>query len=456
MDPRPIHAVASASPAPPAGLASSASLSKRDRYLLLFLGLHAPMAIALRAMATVPRFHALGVLALGIWWATLGRRPSWAIAAAAYIGGAEILWRMTGTGLFWEFGKYGAALILLLVFVRLPAHRTTYWGAVLYMVLLIPSALITLQQLGPSMARDSISFNLSGPFSLAVAVLLFSSVQASSIDLELVVYSLLAPTLGVLAVCTYATLSAGAIRFYAESNYVTSGGFGPNQVSALLGMGALLSLLLALQSAQAWRRAAFVGLTLWFLVQGVLTFSRGGVLNAVVCIGFLMIHTVRQPRVRMMALAVLVLFTFLGTAVIFPRLNEYTGGALQERYSSTSGGLRRTLMEEELALWKENPVLGVGPGMSKYYRASLLGMEVASHTEFTRLLSEHGTFGLMALVVLVALAGAAYLRAPSALEKAWVSALSGWSFIEMSHSAMRIVVISILFGLAMVQWRRRD
>jgi len=456
MDPRPIHAVASAPPARPAGLASSISLSLRDRYLLLFLGLHAPMAIVLRSLATVPRYHALGVLALGVWWATVGRRPAWAVAAAAYIAGAEILWRMTGTGLFWEFGKYGAALILLLVFLRLPARRTTYWGALLYLALLIPSALITLQELGPSLARDAVSFNLSGPFSLAVAVLFFSSVQAAGIDLELVVFSLLAPTLGVLAVCTYATVTAGAIRFYAESNYVTSGGFGPNQISALLGMGALLSLLLALQSGQLWRRAAFMGLTLWFLVQGVLTFSRGGVLNALICIGFLLIHLVRQPKVRVMALAVLVLFTFLGAAVIFPRLNAYTGGALQERYSSTSGGTRQTMIEEDLALWKEHPVLGVGPGMSKYYRASLLGMEVASHTEFTRLLSEHGMFGLLALLALVAIVGLAYLRAPSALEKAWVSSLAGWAFIEMSHSAMRIVAISILFGLATVQWRRRD
>lgn len=455
MDPR-IHAFASAPPVRAAGRAAALPLSRRERLLLICLGLHAPMAIVLRTLQTVPRFHALGVLALGVWWATVGRRPAWAVAAAAYIGGAEILWRMTGTGLFWEFGKYGASLILLLVFLRLPSHRTTYWGALLYLALLVPSAAITLQELGPSLARDAISFNLSGPFSLAVAVLLFSSVQAAAIDLELVVFSLLAPTLGVLAVCTYATLTAGAIRFYAESNYVTSGGFGPNQVSALLGLGALLSLLLALQSERAWRRWIFLGLTLWFLVQGVLTFSRGGVLNAVICIGFLLIHLVRQPRVRAMALLVLVLFTFLGATVIFPRLNEFTGGALQERYSSTSTGLRHTLVEEELALWQEHPVLGVGPGMSKYYRTGVLGMEVASHMEFTRLLSEHGTFGLLALLVLIAIAGLAYLRAPSSLEKAWVSALAGWAFIEMSHSAMRIVAISILFGLAMVQWRRRD
>ena len=456
MDPRPIHAVAPAPPARPAGRAAAPPLSLRDRYLLLFLGLHAPMAIVLRSLSDVPRLHALGVFGLGVWWATLGRRPAWAVAAAAYIGGAEILWRMTGTGLIWEFGKYSASLILLLVFLRLPGHRTTNWTALLYLCLLLPSALITLQELGPSLARDALSFNLSGPLALAVAVLFFSSVQAAAIDLELVVFSLLAPVLGVLAVCTYSTLTAGAIRFYAESNFVTSGGFGPNQVSAVLGLGALLALLLALQSGQTWKRWALAGLTLWFLVQGVLTFSRGGVINAVVSIGFLLIHLVRQPRVRVTALAILVLFTFLGAAVIFPRLNEFTGGALQERYSSTATGLRSTLVEEDLALWREHPMLGVGPGMAKYYRAGMLGMEVASHTEFTRLLSEHGTFGLLALLVLVGIAGVTYLKAPSGLEKAWVSALSGWAFIEMSHSAMRIVAISFLFGLAMVQWRRRD
>jgi hypothetical protein len=64
--------------------------------------------------------------------------------------------------------------------------------------------------------------------------------------------------------------------------------------------------------------------------------------------------------------------------------------------------------------------------------------------------------GLLGLLVLVAVAASAYLRAPSALEKAWVSAFSGWTFIEMSHSAMRIMAISFLFGLAVVQWRRRD
>jgi O-antigen ligase/polysaccharide polymerase Wzy-like membrane protein len=433
-----------------------ADLAGADLYLLLFVAVHCPLTLWLRTFSMVPRYYALATLALGLWWATFGRRPELAVSAAAYTAGAEVLWRMTGTGLFWEFGKYGASLILLLVFAQLPSRRTTKWAALLYLGLLMPSAGLTLEQLGPFLARDAISFNLSGPLSLAVAVLFFSSIRADAIDLRATVSALLAPTVGVLTMCSVSTLTASSIRFYAESNYVTSGGFGPNQVSAVLGLGALLSLLLAFQSSRAWMRWIFLGLTAAFLVQGVLTFSRGGVINAVVCIGFLAIHLVRQPRVRVTVFAALVTFTFLGTTIILPRLNDWTGGALKERYSSTAAGMRRTIADEELELWREHPLMGVGPGMSKYYRADLLGMEVASHTEFTRLLSEHGTLGLLALLVLVAIAGRAYLRAPTSLEKAWVAAFSSWAFIEMSHSAMRIVAISILFGLATIQWRRPD
>lgn len=433
-----------------------ARVPKRDRYLLLFIAVHGPLALWLRGVAWAPAYHALATLGFGLWWATLRYRPSLAVSTAAYIAGSEVLWRMTGTGLFWELGKYAAALIFLLLFARLPHHRTTNWWALFYLGLLLPSGGLTVQNLGLTLARDAISFNLSGPFSLAVAILYFSSIRADSIDLEATIFALLAPIVGVLSICSYSTLTAGSIHFYAESNYVTSGGFGPNQVSAVLGLGAVLSLLLAFQLSRPWMRWSFFGLTVWFLVQGVLTFSRGGVINAVICIGFLGIHLVRQPRVRAMVLSVLVVFTFLGATVIVPRLNDFTGGALQERYSSTSGGLRKTIVEEELDIWRDNPLLGVGPGMSKYYRSDMLGFEVASHTEFTRLMSEHGTLGLLALLVLVGISARAYVLAPTVLEKAWVSAFSGWTFIEMSHSAMRIVAISLLFGLAMIQWGRRD
>lgn len=430
----------------------AALLDRSDRLMLAFLLVHAPLGVGFRQFELVSRYHALGVLALGVWWATAGRRPALAIYAACYMTGAEVLWRMTGSDLFWEFGKYATSLILILVLLRLPSHRTTSWGAFLYFILLLPSAVLTVQHLGLSLTRDALSFNLSGPFTLAVAVLFFTSIRAGSIDLKWLVVSLLSPILGITAICTYSTLTAGQITFYAESNFVTSGGFGPNQVSAVLGLGALLALIVALQSEKTLVRWLFLGVTLGILVQGVLTFSRGGVINALICTGILGVHLIGQPKVRATFFAVLVVFALLGSTVIFPRLNEWTGGALEERYSSTSVGLRQSIAEEELDLFREHPMLGVGPGMAKYYRADPLGFEVAAHTEFTRLLAEHGIFGGLALLMLLVIAARGYLSAPSALQKGWTAALAAWTFAEMSHSAMRIAAISVLFGMAMIRW----
>lgn len=430
----------------------AAALDRGDWRMLVFLLAHAPLGIAFRLFEGISRYHALGVLALGVWWATLGRRPALALYSACYITGAEVLWRMTGSDLLWEFGKYAASLILILVLIRLPSHRTMSWGALLYFLLLVPSAFLTLDHLGFTLGRDALSFNLSGPFTLAVAVLFFTSIRASAIDLKWLVLSLLSPILGITAICTYSTLTAGQITFYAESNFVTSGGFGPNQVSAVLGLGALLALILALQSTKALGRWVFLGVTLGILVQGVLTFSRGGVINALICTGILGVHLIGQPRLRATFLAVLAAFAVLGSLVIFPRLNEWTGGALEERYSSTSVGLRQSIAEEELGLFREHPMLGVGPGMAKYYRSDPLGFEAAAHTEFTRLLAEHGLFGGMALLMLLVIAARGYLAAPAALQKGWTAALAAWTFAEMSHSAMRIAAISVLFGLAMIRW----
>jgi O-antigen ligase len=440
-------------PSRPAAAATSST--SNDWKLLLFVAIHAPLAILLRASPMLPTWHALASVAAGVWWASAGRRLDRAVYAACYAAGSEVLWRMTGIHLFWEYGKYGTSLILILVLIQLPSYTKTEWTAVGYLALLMPSAFITVHELGLSGARDAISFNLSGPFSLTVAILFFSSVRASALDLKVLILSLLAPITGVLTICSYSTVVASAIEFYAESNYVTSGGFGPNQVSSVLGLGALLSLFVFLQSSNRLFRGFFLALTVAFLTQGVLTFSRGGVINAMICIGFLTVHLINQPRVRNSLFAVLVALTFVGWMIVIPRLNAFTGGALEERYTTTETGMRQTIAEEELQLWKDNPVFGVGPGMAKFARRDPLGMEVAAHTEFTRALAEHGTFGLFALLMLVFIGGRAYLLAPTSLEKAWVSSFAAWTLVEMSHSAMRVVVISLLFGMATLQWDRR-
>ena len=58
------------------------------------------------------------------------------------------------------------------------------------------------------------------------------------------------------------------------------------------------------------------------------------------------------------------------------------------------------------------------------------------------------------IVVLVLIAWQAYRQAPTMLAKGWVAGLVAWSLAEMTHSAMRIVAISFVFGLACIPFHR--
>jgi hypothetical protein len=64
------------------------------------------------------------------------------------------------------------------------------------------------------------------------------------------------------------------------------------------------------------------------------------------------------------------------------------------------------------------------------------------------LLAEQGVFGAAAIVALVAIALTAFRRASPGYGRMFVAAFVGWSFSEMTHAAMRLVLVSFAIGLA--------
>lgn len=422
---------------------------------LAFLAAHVPLAVLLMVVPGLSLLHSLAAVAVGLWWASAPATRHRTLLAAAYVAGGDVLWRMTGGAVFYEFGKY-AVIVLLLAHLVSARLRPTPLGrvAVVSFLLLIPSIALTVAEVGAVAARGEVSFNLSGPLALAVAALALSATDPARVPLRRLLVYLLAPVVGIGAIAGRATLAADEIYFTEESNFVTSGGFGPNQVSALLGLGAVLAVLLALHTTTRVWRWCFLGLAMVLLTQAVLTFSRGGVLNALICLAILGLHTLPNRRLRIgFALGALATLA-VASELVLPALDRFTGGALEARYSDVDPGLRQRLAEKELEIWRENPILGVGPGMAKYRRELAFGKRIAAHTEYTRLLSEHGILGAGALVILLALAVTAYLRAPTALARGWVAVFAGWPLLEMSHAAMRVSVISFAFGLALLPWAR--
>jgi hypothetical protein len=101
----------------------------------------------------------------------------------------------------------------------------------------------------------------------------------------------------------------------------------------------------------------------------------------------------------------------------------------------------------DLQMWRENPIFGVGPGMGMLYRYSLQKW-VAAHTEYSRLVAEHGVFGLLALILLVVMVIQSIRRARTIMGKALAAAMVSWTLLFMMIDGMRLVAPAFAFGLS--------
>lgn len=407
---------------------------------------HIVLAQLMRPVPIFAAIHAIGTLLVGLVFAA--RRPMDQVAVVVgYVAMSEVFWRMTRTPVFWEFGKYTVCLILLVALVRMRPVRNRI-TILTYFALLLPSALLTIFAFDLDEARELISFNLSGPLSLTLCVLFFSNIRLDRDQVRRTFLALLGPALGIAAVAYFKISQLENIEFTANSNPVLSGGFGPNQVSAVLGLALLVCLLLLLERRQplALRIALLVG-AIVFAAQAALTFSRGGIVLAAVSIVIASLYLVRDGRTRATLLILSILLFTVAEVFIVPRLDEFTSGTLAQRYTDTDTTGRSKLAGYDLQIFQDNPWLGVGPGAASATRGEL-GHFGTAHTEYTRLLAEHGILGGVAIVFLMVLCLRTIRETRSVKSRAFVSALLAWAALFLAINAMRLVAPAFVVGLA--------
>lgn len=421
--------------------------------ILLFMAIHVPLAFIMQEVRFIATLHAIVSFTVALFIALTSRRIEHVIYAASYIAGAEVLWRMTQADVFWEFGKYATVVVLSCAAIHLGRVRGTI-AALFYFALLLPSMLFVVEEKTWSQFREELSFNLSGPLSLAVSVFFLSQAQLTRKQMHRVILILIAPVIGVLALAIFGTVTKD-IRWGTASNIAASGGFGPNQVSAMLGLGALLAFIFLLDSHASRPVKFLIFVTMIFLlIQAALTFSRAGLYLAVCGAVIAAFYLVRDRRTRLKLFFVGIMLFVIGNYLILPGLNAFTGGALVERFENTSLTGREELITSDLEIWKDNFFLGVGPGQAGYYPR--LGRHVEAHTEFTRLLAEHGILGLLAILLIAVMALQSLRKSPGSRERAIAGAFIAWSLLYMMVNAMRLVAPAFLFGLASVYFLRDD
>jgi hypothetical protein len=201
------------------------------------------------------------------------------------------------------------------------------------------------------------------------------------------------------------------IVFSLSANSETTAGHSSNQVSTVLGLGMFLSFYSVFKRLNfSGNRLLDIIILLGFTFQGLLSFSRGGMLVGIV--GILMLLFVSESssgeknRSTSITIGIVALFALYG---VFEIANNITGGNLLLRYQGeTAGTMRGTkkvtvdhfvtgrlgIFEQDVNLWKQYPLTGVGAGASRFLRDSDR-VGVSAHVELSRLLADHGLPGLL-------------------------------------------------------------
>ena len=415
-----------------------------------FTLMHVPLAFMMDRWPGIATIHAVFTLILGVWFLVRDQSPLRVLYVCGYIVGAEVLWRMTDAGVNWEYGKYTIAFLSLLAVLRWKGRLSTW--PILYLLFMSPSVVIPFLELPWPLARRAVSFNLSASLALTLFLLFAGNVRLHISQFCSLLQALISPIVGIASLALRTLVTHSQIRFTNESNWLASGGYGPNQVSAILGLGALAGWIIFLLLSQHNRRlgAVYVVMMFWFVSHALLTFSRGGVVNFAAGVLVSLAYLGRK-HFKLLLIAVVLLLAFL--TIVFPILNQFTGGMLETRLRDLDPTGRDVYIRMDMELWKSNPLFGVGAGMAPLYRAGYLGIDVATHTEYTRLLAEHGLLGLGALAILAILLWRAYRQASSPLGPMLVLTFVAWCVVEMGHSATRIVAIPFCIGLALLSSR---
>jgi hypothetical protein len=419
----------------------------------LLVLLHIPLGIVLYNVGPLGLLHPFIAMVIGLRRAiNVEENLSRAGVMAGYIVGAEILWRMAGVPVFWEMGKYGAALIMITALVRRKLWKIPPLPIV-YFACLLPACIVTLVGKDLSESRHLLSFNMSGPFLLLISCWYFSRLVIDQIEIRRLLLGMIIPLMSVAVTTLFYTVSAPEIQFSAESNFATSGGFGPNQVSSMLGLGAFLCLAGLLLFKNTFRYTVFFAIgSLLFIAQSVLTFSRGGMYNAIGAIVLMVLcqlgdlkHSIR----KVLPISVVVL---IFAVVIFPYLNRFTGGALEERFQDSETTGRVEIADADLNIFLEHPFLGVGVGNAYRAREKFLNSESAvSHTEYSRVIEEHGACGWLALAALGLAFAYMLTRQTTIGGLTFLLGCFAWSGLFMMNAGMRLAGPGFVIGMIYLQ-----
>lgn len=380
------------------------------------------------------------------------------LIACAYFVGAEVFFRMTSGAVSYEAGKYLVMLFVLIgmLYKGLSGKGYPYF---IYLMFLIPSIFVASTTLSfDANFRTNIAFVLSGPVCLGIAALFCYDKRVSFSEMSEILLYMVLPIITHTVYIYFYNPDLREVLSNTASNRDASGGWGPNQVSAILGLGMLV------MAIRLFTKSPSIGLKLLNALvlmaisyRAVVTFSRGGVISAIIAIFiflfFYFIKASRKRRNEVIGIFVLFCLSLLGTWFISSAQSD---GLIDLRYENkdhlgrekadlTTG--RGVLFENELEGFISSPFWGIGSSRAKDQRIELEGQSITSHSEVSRTLAEHGIFGVIILVILIF--KPMEIRSRN-LQNYYFYAFMAFWFITINHMSMRIAMPAFIYALALL------
>ncbi len=420
--------------------------------ILIYLGGHATLGLLALSSSMLATAHGVVVAGLLVVTAFGSSRLDRLVLVTVYAALCDVFWRMTGASLPWELSKYLLLLGAGALAVRIPGTLRARAVPIAFVAVTVISIAVVTVSWGPGAGRVAFGSEI-GLFAMAVAVLAFRQLVVSEAEAWQAGWMMLGPIVAVLAVITRNAFDAGDLGFTSNSNFEVTGGFGPNQVSSMLGLGVLVCVLLAMQRRGVRFIGPLLALGLWLVWAAFLTFSRGGVYSLVLAGVAMSVVGVGTSGVRARSIVTAVMLT-IGIFVAFSSANDFSGSWLDTRYEEGGSTGREALAMQDLRMWAAHPILGVGSGRSPQLHVLGSYESVNAHTEFTRLLAENGLLGLGTMVLLICVVVHAFRNSTSQWNRLLVAAGSVWVLTTMLHSATRIGAVSLVVALTQIRVER--
>ncbi len=425
-------------------------------YLVVF---HIGVGLLIFILPFTAKLYGYSIFLLGIYVIIKSQNKNdEALLVAGYVVGSEILLRMTGGNITYEFSKYGLVIFIFMgmFYKGFSKGAVPYW---IFLLLLVPGVVMSGFVLNyDSNLKNSIAFNISGPVSLA-----FTSLYTyrRKVSLERMNNILLCVGLPIISCAVYLSLYTPNVRDVitgTDSNFETSGGFGPNQVATFLGLGMFIFFSrIILESKTKILVVINLIIALNISFRGIVTFSRGGMITGFIMIVLLLLFLYYksnfQGKVKLNYIFGLILVSMVA---IWSYTSYQTGGLIEKRYANQDAAGRakesqftgrEDVAQNEIKQFLENPIFGVGVGKGVENRQVQTGTFILSHDEITRMLAEHGSLGALGLLILFVTPLVLYLE--NKFNMYLLCFVVFW-FLTINHAAMRTAVPSFVYALSLL------